>query len=106
MAVSTVVRKKTCDIYVCKKIKQVGIAEVNNAIDWIQNNNTAQERADLEAAFQSRDTYLIGIWWKTKFEQYMDLAHRPTCDAFWTDDSLTEAEVVAIFDESSTLGCF
>lgn len=106
MAVSTVVRKKTCDIFVCKKIKQVGIAEINLSIDWIQNNNTAQERADIEAAYQARDPYLIGVWWKKKFEGYMDQAHRPTCDAYWLDDTLNETEVVAIFDQSSELGCF
>ena len=106
MAVSNAVIKQSCDIYVCKQIKLTDIAEISDGIDWAQANNTSQERADLEAAFIARDPYLIGIWWKTKFEQYMDQKHRPTCVAFYDDDTLNETEIIAVFDQSPELGCF
>lgn len=106
MATDAQIIKSTCTIYVCKQIKTTGITEINNAIDWIQANNTAQERADLIAAYVSRDAYLIGVWWKNKFEEYMDVTHRPVCEAFWVDDSLSPQEVEDIFKNADTLGCF
>ncbi len=106
MAVNPNIVKKTCDIYVCKKIKTVGLQTLNNGIDWIQTNSTSTERDELIAAYQSRDAYLIGRWWKKKMEQYLDQLYRPTCEGYWADDTLNESEVTAIFDNADDLGCF
>lgn len=106
MAVSNSVIKQSCDIYVCKKIKLTDIAEISAGIDWAQVNNTSQEQADLVAAHVARDAYLIGIWWKKKFEQYIDQKYRPTCVGFYDDDVLNESEIIAIFDQAPELGCY
>lgn len=105
MATDAQIIKATCDIYVCKQIKTTDIPEINSSIDWIQVNTTAQDRADLVAAYQAQDPYLIGVWWRRKFIEYMDSVHRPTCNAFWDDDTLNPTEVVDIFDNALDLGC-
>ena len=105
MATDTQIIKATCTIYVCKQIKNAGISAINNAIDWIQNNTTQQERDDIVAAVRSRDPYLYGVWWKNKTEEYFDQLHRPDCEAFWTDDTLNPQEVEDIFKNASDLGC-
>lgn len=105
MTTDTQIIKSTCTIYVCKQIKNTGITQANNSITWAQSNTTQQERDDLVAAYRSRDVYLIGTWWKNKWEEYMDQLHRPDCEAYWTDDTLNAQEVEDIFKNADTLGC-
>ncbi len=106
MATDAAIIKRTCDILVCKAIKNTGITKVNNGINWIQQNSTQQDRDDLVAAVQSRDVYLYGAWWKRKMEEYFDQLHRPDCEAKWADGSLSAQEVNDIFGGADSVNCW